>query len=130
MRIMKTKLSMALPHVGDKITRVMSTGILLQAETFVPKACKVTYVNRAHNWYEVEFLDSGVRESYSLPTFDHGLLAGLNGWATPVVCVETGDVYRTVTDCADDMGLDKGNISNCLVGRWDSYRSYHFDTVL
>lgn len=130
MRLNKSRLSMDLPKVGDKLTRVMTMGLLQQAEYFVPKECKVTYVNADHNWYEVEFLDSGVRECYNLPDFDHSILTNLSGCANPVVCVETGYVYRTVFDCANEMGLNSGYISGCLMGRYDSYYGYHFDSVL
>lgn len=105
-------------------------GILQQAEYFVPKECKVTYVNTEHNWYTVEFLDSGLRESYSLPDFDHNILLNLPGWSNPVICLETGNVYRTVTDCANELSLNRQHISRCLIGSLGSYHGYHFDTVL
>lgn len=130
MRLKKTKLTMTLPKVGDKIMRVMSTGNLAQAENFVPEDCRVVYVNKAHHWYEVEFLNSGIRECYNLPSFDHSILTNLPGWADPIVCVETGYVYRTVSDCANEMGIFRGNISRCLTGETDTYFGYHFDTVL
>lgn len=130
MRINKVGLSMVLPNVGDKLTKVMSRGSFAQAEFMIPEACEVTYVNTAHNWYEVRFINSGLRECYSLPDFNHDILTNLPGWANPVLCVETGHVYRSVSDCAKDMGLFAGSISHCVTGEWDSYNGYHFDSVL
>lgn len=130
MRLIKTKLTMKLPKVGDRMMRILSCGNLQQAECFVPKPCKVVYVNEPHNYYEVEFLESGLRECYSLPDFDHSILTNLPGWSDPIVCVETGWVYRSVSDCANEMGLFRGNISRCLTGETDTYFGYHFDTVL
>lgn len=130
MRIAKAKLTMTLPKVGDRITRVMSRGNLGQAESFITEPCEVVYVNRTHNWYEVRFLNSGLRECYSCPDFDHSILTNLPGRANPVVCLETGYIYRTVADCANEMGLNGGDISRCLTGEYDSHHGYHFNTVL
>lgn len=131
MRIPKAKLTMNMPRVGDRLTRLMTRGNIAQAESFIPEPCEVVYVNRTKGWYEVRFLNSGIRECYSLPDFNHDILANVPGWAVPVVCVETGYVYRTVSDCCTDMGLlADGNISRCIMGEYDSYCGYHFDTVL
>ena len=130
MRVRKTKMTMTLPKVGDRMTRIMSRGNLGQAECFIPEPCEVVYVNQAHNWYEVRFLNSGLRECYSLPDFNHDILANLYGWATPVMCAESGYVYRSIADCAKDMGLTHGNISYYINNECESYRGYHFDSVL
>lgn len=121
---------MDLPNVGDRLIKLMSIGNLAPTELFTPEECEVTYVNSDRNWYEVRFLKSGIRECYNLPDFNHSILQNVLVWATPVVCVETGYVYRSIDDCAKDMGLFAGNISRCLSGKRDSYRGYHFDTVL
>lgn len=130
MRVRKTKMTMTLPNVGDRIDRLMLRGNFAQAEQFPPEPCEVTYVNRAHGWYEVRFLNSGLRECYSLPDFDHDILSNVPGWATPIVCVETGYVYPTVSACGKDMGLQHGNIARVVTGECASYRGYHFDSVL
>ena len=130
MRVRKTKMTMKLPNVGDRINRLMMRGNFAQAEHFISEPCEVTYVNRAHGWYEVRFLNSGLRECYSIPDFDHDILTNIPGWATPVVCVETGYVYPTISSCGKDLGLCAANIARCATGEYESYRGYHFDTVL
>ena len=50
-----------LPAVGDYVKKRMCTGTHINRH----QMCRVTYVNRDHLWYEVEF-PSGVRQAYRL----------------------------------------------------------------
>lgn len=59
-----------LPKVGD---RRMEVPTILRDKSYSrePQPCVVTYVNRRHLWYEVQF-KNGVRESYKLPRIEEG----------------------------------------------------------
>lgn len=44
----------------------------------------------------------------------------------PIVCVETGVVYKTIAECGEKMGLDPGNISHVLRGHYKQTNGYTF----
>lgn len=128
----KTLLSMTLPKVGDLLERVLSTTGLDPDAVYNPEPCIVTYVNEAHGWYEVQFVDSGLKECYNYPVFDHAILKGATYGGIPVLCMETGEVYSAINACAKDKNLDRTNISRNVRGvpGWSSCGGYHFVTVL
>lgn len=127
-RVTKVMSSMELPKVGDRLKRVMTAMTELFQPIYDPMDCVVTYVNKDRGWYEVKFTDTGLKECYGLPVFDHAVIKDWRNY--PVMCVETGYVYSSVTDCARDMGLTSGNISKQMRGEFDQYHGYHFTTVL
>lgn len=126
----KTTVSMALPKVGDRLVRVMTATTWDLGDVYKPEPCEVIHVNKEHNWFEVRFLDSGVRECYNLPTFDHSVIRNTPKGAIPIMCIETGVVYSTLKQCARDLGLDHSGISRHLSGEWSHCGGYHFCTVL
>lgn len=132
MRVMKTKLSMSLPKVGDRLMRLMTKAAVDSTMVYNPESCVVTYVNEAHGWYQVLFTNSGIRECYTRPVFDHSILcnADWKGGAIPIVCVETGVVYSSITDCERDTGLNHTCISRQLLGERAHTHGYHFVEVL
>ena len=130
MACVKSKMSNTLPRLGDVLIRVMTVGPFDEGDRIVPRKCKVVYINNTKGWYEVEFIDNGIKECYSIPTFDHSILRDSDWRMSPVVCVETGYVYRSVLDCAKDMNLSVKDISKCISGTRDNCLGYHFDTVL
>lgn len=126
--VLKTMVSMELPKVGDHLKRVMSAMTRLASPLYEPLDCVVVHVNKDKRWYEVEFVNTGLRECYGLPTFDHTIIKDPQNY--PVLCLETGYVYSSVTDCARDMGFTAGNISRQILGEFEQYHGYHFTTVL
>ena len=128
----KTIVTTKLPKVGDRLFRCISDCSCDSQYLYKPLPCRVVYVNIEHNWYKVKFDDIGIEECYGIPVFDHSIFKDANQYRlmAPVVCVETGYVYPTIKECADDMNLDEGGISSCISGRYDSISGYHFDTVL
>lgn len=126
----KTKLTMELPKVGDRLTRVISEYACEYDDRYIPESCIVTYVNEEHGWYQVEFINSGIKECYGRPVYDHEVLRGLKYDEAPVICVETGMLYTTARECARDMKIPRYAISSQLSGAYPHYRGYHFDTVL
>ena len=122
--------TMILPKVGDKLWRIQTSMTDCIYPIYKAKECIVTYVNKLHNWYEVQFLDSGIKECYGVPVIDHYGL-DLDPGNVPVMCVETGLVFGTVSQCARHMNLDDGKISAQLNG-WNKndYHGYHFIKVI
>lgn len=125
----KTKVSMKLPKVGDHLKRIVTAESDCLWGTFEPKECVVTYVNEPHHWYEVEFIDSHSKECYGLPIIDHSVLNVKPG-NVPVMCLETGMVYSSISQCAKDTNLYAGNISRQVLGERRGYFDYHFTSVL
>lgn len=126
----KSKLTMDLPKIGDKLNRIMTACTYDPEVTYSPQPCVVTYVNQRHKYYQVRFLGSGITECYNLPMFDHAILNRVCYGAIPVACVETGFVYSTTDECARDMDLDAGNISVQLRGGYGQYKGFHFFRIL
>ena len=48
---------------------------------------------------------------------------------TPVRIIETGKVFASIADCARHLNGSGGNISNCLNGKLESYKGYHFEKL-
>ena len=128
----KTMLTMDLPKVGDRLMRLMNKASFDPSLPYNPEPCVVTYVNETHHWYQVKFTNSGIRECYNLPVFDHSILYGITWEAgtMPVLCVETGAVYSSLHCCALDLGVTHGEISRQLAGEREHCKGYHFSTVL
>lgn len=128
----KAALSMDLPRVGDKLMRVVTEYACEYDSVRIPKACVVTYVNKKHGWYRVKFIESGITECYGLPVCDHSIInfdmRGCCG--LPVICVETGMAYSTVTECAEDLGVHRTMIQKQLVGECSHVSGYHFVKIL
>lgn len=57
-----------MPKVGQRLYRTLTTYIHSE-DKLKPQLCHVTYVNKEHLWYEVEFEIEGkhYKESYKLP---------------------------------------------------------------
>ena len=128
----KTKLTMKLPKVGDKLKRIPIAFTLSPTCSYVPMECVVTRVNNDHSWYEVEFLETGFRECYHLPDFDHSIFESSNIKGTiPVLCIETKDIYVSISECARAMHLNRGSISEQIHCEHDrhSVGGYHFETI-
>lgn len=43
-----------------------------------------------------------------------------------VVCCETGDVYQSISAASKATGINRGNISNCVCGRYKTAGGYHW----
>lgn len=128
----KTMIEHTLPKVGDRLMRIMTNTSLDSEDNYRPEPCVVTYVNEQHNWYEVEFTDSGIKECYNFPVFDHAFLDGLSRRFTPILCVNTGVVYSDASECAEELGLYFKSISKQLKKNQGctSYGGYTFITVM
>ena len=126
----KTILSMTLPKVGDKLFRLMYRGRYEPYDTYCPESCTVAYVNEKKGWYEVCFDETGIKECYKVPSFDHYFLKDKPVGGVPIICLENGNIYGSITECARDMKLNKHEIWKQIDGRLAYCSGYHFATVL
>lgn len=116
---LKTKL----PNVGDLLIKVPVTGKLLGiCATREPRRCKVTYVNREHLWYQVQF-ESGYREVYKLP---ESSFVPQNGTAKRVRCVETGVVYPSMRAAGKAVGCASSTIYEACMARHKTAKDFHW----
>lgn len=114
----KTKLVMDLPNVGDRRRHLTMEGDI--------EECIVTYVNPVHGWYQVVFPKQNVKECYKPPTYDPTILKHTAYGHRPIICIETGWVYASGYDCAEDMGLIRANIVQQINGNQSHCGGYHF----
>lgn len=49
---------------------------------------------------------------------------------TPILCVETGMVYPSITRASENMGISRTSICNVLSGLSENARGYHFRRVV
>lgn len=49
-----------------------------------------------------------------------------SGHCKPIICIETGDVYTSVTDAAEAFGTCVSNMCACLTGKTCTVRGKHF----
>ena len=124
--MVKTKLSMSLPKVGDHLIRLMSASDL----SFDPEPCIVTYVNEKNGWYQVTFEKTGIKECYGIPSFDHSILNHRGPVSIPVLCLETGYVYPSIKECEKDMGFSRCGITRQISGIYYQTNGYHFVVAL
>lgn len=48
----------------------------------------------------------------------------------PVRCIETGEIYPSVSEAARQLGVDKVNISRCCLGQQKTSCGYHWEYVV
>lgn len=64
-------------------------------------------------------IDSGLFTPYKLPPHPHE--------GKRVKIVETGEVFESLTECANYIGGFKTAISACLLGKVKTHKGYHFE---
>ena len=47
----------------------------------------------------------------------------------PFRIVETGDVFNTLKECEDAIGANNRHINDCLKGRQQTHRGYHYEYI-
>ena len=101
----------------------------LVAETWIPNPnCyeQVNHINGNKDDNSVENLEWVTRSENIRHAYRTGLLKVKT---TPVLIVETGEIFESVTECARRIGCDHSSISNCLAGRRSTCRGYHVEYV-
>lgn len=122
-----------LPEVGDRLKKKQYMGIEYQCDTLLD--CVVIYVNKRKGWYEVEFVDSGIRECFKLPEYNNNVLQMIETFKKPwnsskaVIVLETGDIYPSIGECAKALGVNLHSLSNHLNGRTKQCAGYHVSII-
>ena len=90
----------------------------LVAEAYLPNPDNLPQVNhkdenKANNALpNLEFCDAKYNNNYS--------------FAKKVICLETGEIYNSLTEAAKAVNRSTGNISDCLAGRKKTTGGYHW----
>lgn len=130
---MKIKDGMSLPKVGDRLMRTM-TGTKLGRYDDKPEPCVVVYVNKPKNYYTVQFISSGLKESYKAPLLDDNKMLrqfqddyqrAFGKKPKGVYVYESGALYRSVSDCARDIGVLPCTVSKHIHGQTSHVKGYH-----
>lgn len=127
---MKDANTMKMPKVGDRIMRTMTT-TCFRSNDDKPEPCVVIYVSKPKHYYTVQFVDSGIKESYKVPHIDEladfkkAYERALGKKAVGVYVFESGMLYPSIAECAKDLGVRTCTISNHLHGRTRHVKGYH-----
>ena len=125
---MRTYIS-KLPRVGDRIMRPMTHNQIWKDDGIEP--CIVTYVNKDKNWYQVTFVNSGIKECYKCPDYDplsefkKEYERAFGKKAKGVYVYESGKMYSKISDCAKDIGVPACSISKHIHGGSSHVKGYH-----
>lgn len=122
---------MKLPRIGDRLVRVMTASGYSREDSNTPEPCVVIYVNKPKNYYTVQFIETGIRESYKLPDSDEigcfkkDFKRAFGREPTGVYVYESGVIYQTIADCARALCVKPCTISNHLRGKTHHVKGYH-----
>lgn len=66
-------------------------------------------------------IETGLFKPYQLPPY--------HGGAKKVMIVETGEIFNSITECAEHIGGYVSGVSACLRGKVHTHKGYHFEFV-
>lgn len=119
----------AMPKVGDRMMRKMSTHSEWKDDR--PLRCIVTYVDKKKHWYQVTFIDSGVKECYKVPeineleNFKKDYQRTFGKKAKGVYVYESGAIYPSISECARAIGVLPCVVSKHVHGGSSHVKGYH-----
>ena len=103
----------------------------LVAETWMPNPNhykEVNHINGDKDDNSVENLEWTTRSENLRHAHRTGLKKHTGGpKGTPIRIVETGETFESLRECARRIGVSQPAISNCLAGRSQTCRGYHFE---
>ena len=91
----------------------------------------VVYVNEKKNYYLVEFIETKLKECYKVPEVDEiadfkrDYRRAFGREARGVYVYESGILYPSISECARDLGVNKGTISRHIHGELSHVKGYH-----
>lgn len=95
----------------------------LVAETFIPNPDNLPCVN-----HKDEDKSNNCVDNLEWCSIEYNNAYGTRTEKTykPVYCVELDRTFKSLTEAAKELGLSKGNITNCCKGRYKTTGGYHF----
>lgn len=129
---MKVKDEMALPKVGDRLMRVMTAESRWNEDK--PEPCVVVYVSKPKHYYTVQFVGTGIKESYKTPLLDDKKIIrqfqddfkrAFGKKPRGVYVMESGALYSSVTECARAIGVMPCTVSKHIHGQSSHVKGYH-----
>lgn len=127
---MKENVELRIPRVGERLMRIMTSTPMLSRDD-KPEPCVVVYVNRPHYYYTVQFVDTGLKESYKVPEVDElkqfkdDYHKFFNKKPKGVYVYESGALYPSITECAKAIGVSSSMISRHVHGLSSNVKGYH-----
>lgn len=130
---MKVKEGMSLPKVGDRLMRTMS-GANFGEKRCDPEPCVVVYVSKPKHYYTVQFVGSGIKESFKVPLLDEVKLIdafkadykrAFGKKPKGVYVCESGALYPSISECARDIGVLPCTVSKHIHGQTTHVKGYH-----
>lgn len=115
----------------DKGVRNMKQVHRIVAESFIDNPdCKdeVNHINGNKHDNRVQNLEWCTRSDNMKHAYATGLKHFSGGLEErPVRVLETGQVYKSIHECARQLNCDQGHISHCLSGQRQTHNKYHFE---
>lgn len=115
---------MKFPKLGDQLNLIM-TG------STEPEPCIVTYVNKPHNYYQVRFINSGVRECYKVQNaneideFKKDYRRTFGKDPKGIYIYESGVLCDSIAECAKEIGVRAYTIVRHLNGYISNVNGHH-----
>lgn len=97
-----------------------------------PEKPEINHINGNKRDNRLENLEQCSRLENQHHACEHGLWTHPDNAGRPkrkVRIVETGDVYDSLSSCAEAVNGDVTNLCNCLRGTRKTHRGYHFEYV-
>lgn len=122
---------MKLPRIGDRLMRTMTASGYSRSDCNILEPCVVVYVSEPKNYYTVQFVETGIRESYKLPdsdelkNFKKDFERAFDYAPVGVYVYESGVIYQTIADCARALCVKPCTVSNHLRGKTHHVKGYH-----
>ena len=121
---------MKMPKVGERLMRVM-TGARVDSMYSKEEPCIVIFVNKPKKYYTVEFVNTGIKESYKIPfvdeikAFQEDYKKMFKKNAVGVYVYESGCLYPSIKECAKAIGVKPYVVSDHIHGKTSNVKGYH-----
>ena len=117
--------------MGSRI-RCIETGEIYQSATFAGNTLSIDIpsitaccggTRRTAGGYHWEWVDKAPYEISACKEF------AVDKYGKKVKCIETGKIYRSLTEAARDCRIGRSHIADCCVGKRTTCGGYHWEWV-